>query len=199
MFAGLPCLRAVLLRPPDGKGTETPPKKALQLAQEAVRRQRTPAARAQPQATRRVVDREPEPLSLLLQRTQMRTAVILHEEHVLAIVPAPGHVVRQARDHDACKSWRALSLALPARDVKNRRAAVPGFQPGAAPLRGKRQPCGPSVREQRPEMFGQRRGDGSVVISAGRVEPARLRGLIMYKHEWWCCCVSRTGRLSSGQ
>jgi len=51
-------------------------------------------------------------------RGALRTAVILDEEHVLAIVPALGHVVRQARDHDAWKSWHALSLALAGRDVK---------------------------------------------------------------------------------
>ena len=66
------------------------------------------------------MDREPEPLSPLVQQTQTRTAVILDEEHVLTIVPALGHVVRQARDHDAWKSWHALSLALPAPDVNTR-------------------------------------------------------------------------------
>ena len=63
--------------------------------------------------------REPEPLSLLLEQTQMRTAVILDEEHVLAILAALGHVVRQARDHDAWKSWHAHSLALPAGGVNS--------------------------------------------------------------------------------
>ncbi len=34
-------------------------------------------------------------------RGALRTAVILDEEHVLAIVPALGHEVRLAEDHDA--------------------------------------------------------------------------------------------------
>jgi hypothetical protein len=48
---------------------------------------------------------QPVPRALPTQNPKIHAVVVVREKHVLAVVPALGHMMRQVRDDDASHSW----------------------------------------------------------------------------------------------
>jgi hypothetical protein len=58
------------------------------------------------------LDPEPEPIALISQQLQVRTAVVFHKENILPVVPPLRYVVRYPRNDNSCDSWHGSTLLV---------------------------------------------------------------------------------------